>query len=115
MDGKEDRPLTEADRTEIFKLATHGFSKQFAEAIKHGMTDQELQAALSRTLGIFGGSSGPDRFSTTFTGSGLRIWGGWHIVNHVKEKPLFAGRRTIAKAREVYGISNPDNKQLNQF
>lgn len=64
----------------------------------------ELEAALAEYLGIFGGSCGADRFTTTFTGNGLRIWGGWHVVNHVQEKPLFAGKATIAKAREVYNI-----------
>lgn len=115
MEGKEERPLTEADKTEIFRIATRGFPKRHAEAIKNGMTDEELEAALAQTLGIFGGCSGPGGYSTTFTGTNLRIWGGWHVVNHVTEKPLFAGRRTIAKARDVYGISSPDDKQLDLF
>jgi len=33
----------------------------------------------------------------------------------VLEKPLFAGAATIAKAREVYGITDPNDKQLNLF
>lgn len=115
MAGENEKPLSEADRTEIFRLATRGFPKRFAAAIRNGMTDAELEAALADTLGIFGGSTGPERFSTTFTGKGLRIWGGWHVVNHVLEKPLFAGKVTIAKARDVYGIDDPDNPQLSLF
>lgn len=115
MQDEEERPLTEADKTEIFRIATRSFPKRYADAIKQGMTDEELEAALAQTLGVFGGSGGPDRYSVTFTGSGLRIWGGWHVVNHITEKPLFTGKRTSAKAREVYGIANPDNKQLDLF
>jgi len=115
MASKEKLPLTEADKTEIFKIATRGFPRRYADGIENGMTDQQLEVALSETLGIFGGCGGPDRFSTTFTGSCLRIWGGRHIVNHVQEKPIFVGKQTIAKAREVYGIPDPDNKQLDLF
>ncbi len=107
----EDRPLTQADRIEIFRLATRSFARRFADRFEAGMTDDELADALISSLGIFGGISGPDRFSVTFTGSNLRIWGGWHVVNHVKEKPLFEGKATIAMAREVYGIFDPDDRQ----
>ena len=115
MAGEDETSLSEADKTEIFKLAIRGFPKRFAEAIRNGMTDAELEAALAAYLGIFGGSCGPDRYSITYTGKGLRIWGGWHIVNHVQEKPLFACKTTIAKAREVYDIDDPDNPQLSLF
>ena len=46
---------------------------------------------------------------------GLRIWGGWHIVNHVTEKPLFQGKASIAMARLVYKISDPSNQQMELF
>lgn len=107
------RQLTQADRIEVFRLATRSVTRHFKEQIEIGMTDDELAAALEQILGIFGGSSGPDRLSVAYTGAGLRIWGGWHVVNHVAEQPLFSGRQTIAMAREVYGISNPDDQQLN--
>ncbi len=76
------------------------------------MSDEELKSALERSLGIFRGSGGPNRLSVSFKGSGLRIWGGWHAVNHVKEAPLFSGKATITMGREVYGIPNPDETQL---
>ncbi len=66
-----------------------------------GMTHDELAAAFTETLGIFGGSDGSGRPSVVFTGAGLRIWGGWHVVNHVAETPLFARKATIAMAKEV--------------
>lgn len=113
--AREQRQLTQADRTEVFRIATRCIPSRFKKQIEAGMTDDELAAALEQILGIFGGSGGPDRLSVTYTGAGLRIWGGWRFVNHVAEKPLFSGTQTIAMAREVYGISNPDEKQLGLF
>ncbi len=104
--------LSAADREDIFRTATSGFAARYADEIAVGMTDDDLAAALAETLGIFGGSGGPGRPSVAFTGAGLRIWGGWHVVNHVTEKPLFAGKATIAMAREVYAIPNPTDAQL---
>ena len=108
-------PLSEADKREVFRLATRSFTEQFARKTKNGMTDTELEQALKDHLGIFGGSGGPDRLSVTHQGAGLKIWGGWHTVNHVKEKPLYSGRHAVAFVREVYGISDPSEKQGNLF
>jgi hypothetical protein len=33
----------------------------------------------------------------------------------VQDKPLFAGRATIAMAREVYGIRDPSDRQASLF
>ncbi|NOX73861.1 MAG: hypothetical protein GXP03_09655, partial [Alphaproteobacteria bacterium] len=66
------------------------------------MSDDDLAQALQTTLGIFGGSGGPNQLSITYQGSGLKIWASWHVHNHVAEKPLFAGKATIAMARLVY-------------
>lgn len=76
------------------------------------MTDEQLGTALEHALGIFGGSGGPDQPSVTFKGAGLDIWGGWSVINHVTSAPLFSGTATIAMAREVYGIKDPDKDQL---
>lgn len=103
-------PLTNADRLEIFRIATGSLVHCHGEKLKSGMTDAELEAALANTLGIFGGSAGPGKPSVSFAGAGLRIWGGWDGVNHVVEKPLFAGRQTIAMARQTYAIPDPDEK-----
>lgn len=108
-------PLSNAEKLEVFKLATQSFPKQNADAIKRGMTDEELEIALKQCLGIFGGSGGPDRLSITYQGAGLKIWGGWHTVNHVTEKPLFSGNMTLAIAREIYGITNPSESQGRLF
>jgi hypothetical protein len=109
------RPLSESDKIMIFKLATASLPRRHGDAINSGMSDEELSNALHSILGIFGGSGGPDRPSISFAGSSLRFWGGWHTVNHVQEKPLFAGKATIAMARMVYQIKDPDDDQLSLF
>lgn len=79
------------------------------------MTDTALEDALGRTLGIWGGSSGPGELNISFQGSGLRIWAGWGFHNNQKTKPGLSGRATVALAREVYGIRNPQDRQLPLF
>lgn len=105
-------PLSRQERIEVFKLATKGLVKRYGDNFASGMSDAELKAALEQVLGIFGGSGGPDRLSVCFKGSGLRIWGSHHAFNHVEEKPLFEGAATIAMAREIYGIVDPDLEQI---
>lgn len=112
MTQHQDRPLTKADREWIFRRATAALPRKYGVAIKEGMTDAQLSAALKDILGIFGGRSAPGELSFTVMGAGLRIWGGWRVVNHVIEPPLFAGKATIAMARETYGIADTDNPQL---
>ena len=104
--------LSREDKTEIFRLATGSLVHWYGDQFKLGMSDKDLNAALEHCLGIFGGSGAPQQLSVSFKGSDLRIWGGRHIINHVKEPPLFSGKATIAMAREIYGITNPDEKQL---
>lgn len=112
------RPLTEADKREGFLRATGGFTRakdRWAERAAHGMTDAELAEALAFELGIFGGSSGPNGLSLIYQGAGLKIWISWTIQNHVTTKPVFEGKRTIAMARQFYGINNPADRQLALF
>jgi len=115
MAQPQDRPLTVADREWIFRRATAALPRKYPEAIKDGLTDAQLKAALKYILGIFGGRGAPGELSFTVMGAGLRIWGGWRTVNHVIEPPLYAGMATIAMAREIYGIVDPDNPQLRLF
>ena len=112
---RERRPLTWAQREDVFRIATRSLPARYAAAIARGMTDDELTAALVATFGTFGGSCGPDRLHVIHQGSGLKIWGGWHVVNHVTEPPLFSGSATLAMARYLYGISNPGDPQMPLF
>ena len=112
MTQHQDRPLTKADREWIFRRATASLPRKYGAAIEEGMTDAQLTDALKDILGVFGGRSALGELSFTVMGSGLRIWGGWWVVNHVIEPALYAGKATIAMARETYGIADPDNSQL---
>lgn len=116
-DEYEDTPppqplvLTEEDKTRAFLKATGGMARapqRWKERAAKGMTDEELAAALAFEMGQ-GGSSGPDSLFISQNGAGLRIWIGWDA------KPVFAGKVTIAKAREVYGIRDPADRQLALF
>ena len=76
------------------------------------MTDPELEAALELSLGIMGGSCGPGMMDVSYQGPGLRIWAAWEISSHYGTKPICAGHATVAMAREVYGIVDPQNRHL---
>jgi hypothetical protein len=112
MDSSPSPPLTQAERIEIFKLATRGLVHHYGEQFKAGMSDVDLRSALAESLGLFGGIGSPDGPSVAYTGAGFRIWGGRQTVNHHTQKPLFAGDATVAMPREIYGISDPQNGQL---
>ena len=58
---------------------------------------------------------GPGRLDVAHQAAGLKIWGGWHFLNHRTEKPLFANAKTLAMARHIYGISEPDDEQKALF
>jgi len=108
-------PLTRADREWVFRKATSGLSYHYSKEIAAGMTDAELENKLVLVLGIFGGSCGPDRPCVTYKGSGLNTWGSWGVHNHVVEKPLFSGKETIAMARYIYDIADPEDDQISLF
>ena len=115
MTARSRRPLTQTDREEAFRLATKALPKWYADAIPKGMTNAELTTALESALGIFGGSCGPGRMDVAHQAAGLKIWGGWHFVNYHAEKPLFQGETTLAMARHIYGIADPDDDQMALF
>jgi hypothetical protein len=96
-------------------MATSGFKRCYFAQFEAGMTDEELEAALKQSLGIFAGSCGPDCLSVTHQGAGLKIWGSWEIINPYESKPVFAAQKTIEMAREVYGISDCSDMQLGLF
>ena len=107
------KELSCEDRELIFRIATRSLVHRFGDQFADGMSDGDLWKALQDSLGIFGGSGGPDQPSVTYQGRMLKIWGGWDVMNHVTTKPLFSGQATVDMAREVYGIADPDNDQLN--
>jgi hypothetical protein len=111
VDYHQLQPLTPAEREEIFKRGTGGFSgshTRWHERAKTPMTDEELIEALKYEIGIEGGSGGPDKMWVHYRGNGLKIWGHWEYQNPCSDKPLFAGASTVAMARTVYGIKTPE-------
>ncbi len=112
------RSLSEEDRIRGFIKATGGFARsaeRWKERAAKGMTDDELSKALAQELGILGGSGGSGELWLTFQGAGLKIWIAWEVQNHVKTKPTFEGKSTIAMARLVYGIKDPSDVQMSLF
>lgn len=105
-------PLTHEDKVAAFKAATRSLIHWYGDELVAGVTDERLEELLRNALGIFGGSGGPDRLSLTFQGAGLKIWASWGSHNHVTDKPVFQGKATVKMAREVYGISDPANRQM---
>ena len=109
------RPLTEQDKETAFVQATSHMIDTLRKrpgGLASGMTDDELSDALRLHLGIMGGRSGPDCISLAYQGAGLKIWASWDWPNMHTDKPLFEGKATIAMARRVYSIPDPDNRQL---
>ena len=104
-------PLTYVERAEIFRLATSSLVHWYGDRLAVGMTDAELEEALRTVLGIFGGSGRPGGPCVSYTGHGLRIWGGRRTINHVLEEPIVMGSATIAMAREIYAIPDPQEPQ----
>jgi len=86
---RENRSLSKTDKEQAFRIATRALPRWYADQIAQGMTDAELSRALQQVLGIFGGSCGPERLDVMHQASGLKIWAGWHMVNHRAEPPLF--------------------------
>ena len=113
--ARQKRPLTQADKEEAFRIATRALPKWYADEIAKGMTDAALTSALEQVLGIFGSSCGPGRMDVAHQAADLKIWGGWHFVNHHIEKPLFQGAKTLAMARHIYGIADPNDEQMALF
>jgi hypothetical protein len=87
--GRKKRPLSEAGKEEAFRVAIKVCPNWYTGKIARGMRDVELTAVLEQVLGIFGSSCGPGRRDVTYQASGLKIWAGWHIVNHVAENRSF--------------------------
>jgi hypothetical protein len=109
------RLLTETDKLAGFKACTGGLPKWHAEQIAAGMTDAELASVLEQVIGIMGGQSARKSCpAVSYRGAGLKIWVAWDWPDE-NLPPNFAGATTIAVAREVYGIRNPEERQLQLF
>lgn len=112
---KAPRPVTALDLRAVVSRCTRNLARLYSDAIARGMTDDELGKALEHVIGIMGGSSARDNCpSIAYAGAGLRIWAHWDWPD-MRHKPVLEGARTIAMAREIYGIADPSNSQLDLF
>lgn len=108
--------LTEEEKAFALRIATNsmqGSRERWAERIATGLTDQQLARALEYELGSFG-SRDRQGIGVTFQGSGLRIWADRCMGNRSRP-PILEGQRTVSFARRIYGISDPDDRQLVLF
>jgi hypothetical protein len=109
------RLLTETDKLAGFKACTGGLPKWHAEQIAAGMTDAELAKVLEQVIGIMGGRSAMKSCpAVSYRGAGLKIWVAWDWPDE-KLPPTYSGATTLAVVREVYGIRNPEDQQLQLF
>lgn len=109
------RPVTAEGRLQAFLKATGAFSgasRRWADRAQTGLSDGDLAQALAFELGIMGGSGGPDVLSIAYQGAGLKIWASWESINLVRDRPVYEGRGTIAMARQVFGVRDPEDRQL---
>jgi hypothetical protein len=112
---RKQRPLSQTYKEEAFRIATRSLPKRYADEVAKGMTDVVLTSSIEHVLGIFGGSCGPGRRDVAHQAAGLKIWGGWHFVNHHTEKPLYLGTKTLAMAWHIYKVRDPDDEQMALF
>lgn len=115
---KQTKPLSQSDIESCFIRAVHSFAnakQRWKERATTGLTDQELHDALKYELGIAGGSGCRDSISIAYQGAGLKIWASWGYANSCLDTPVLQGAVTIAMARQVFGIANPDDRQMALF
>lgn len=112
------RILTEEEKKQAFVRAvtnTTGAKKRWRERVETGLNDQDLHDALRRELGIAGGGGCRDSVKVEYQGVGLKIWASWQGVMTCIDTPIFEGKHTMAMARQVFGIANPDDQQISLF
>jgi len=109
------KPVTPQDKVAAFIAVTPRFFRENQHMFEEGMSDAEIEFALKDQFGDFGSRGGPDQLHITQQATGLKIWISWYIHNYVREEPALVGDNTIAMAREIYGITNPNDGQMAFF
>jgi hypothetical protein len=110
------RPLTDGDRVEAFRLATTGFERaaeRWQAAANRGLTDEQLAQMLSDEIGMFGCRRSVVGLNVEFQRTGLR--GTWESTVRTTNPPIYQGDATVRMARVVYGIAEPGMRQLDLF
>lgn len=119
MPAINQKTLSETDKRIAFIAATHTFSNaksRWQRRREDGLTDGQLEAALQYELGIAGGRSGSDKCPyIEYQGAELKIWAAWSSINPYETEPIFKGADTVRMAREIYGIKDPSQNQMDLF
>ena len=117
-DLTDSKLLTKEDKQEAAIRVMISFSdakQRWQERAKRGLNDIDLSEAVRYELGIEGYSGCRDSLKVWNRGAGLKIWASWDSINTYEQKPIFEGNQTIAIARHVFAIPNPDDKQMSLF
>jgi hypothetical protein len=69
----------------------------------------------SRTQGVWGFYGDDNGVNVECEGNAQKIWASHGRPHRHTAVPICAGRATIRLAREVYGIADPDEKQMGLF
>jgi hypothetical protein len=112
----ESSPLKYADKIRALRLAAESMEdapKRWAERIRTGQTNEQLARALEYEFGQFGGCSRDD-IGVTYQRNGLKIWA-HRCIGGRSRPPILEGQATVRLAREVYGIADPEEKQMGLF
>jgi hypothetical protein len=107
--------LTEDEKLWAFRRATNhieGSRDRWTTRAARGLTDEELREELQREMGFFGSSG--ERVGITCQAAGLKIWAD-RCVGSRSRPPILEGQQTVSFARKVYGISDPEEKQMGLF
>jgi hypothetical protein len=112
----DSEPLSPDDKARALRLAAEsmeGAPKRWAERVGTGQTDDQLARALEYEFGAMGGCSRHD-IGVTYQGNGLKLWAD-RCIGSRSQPPILEGQATVRLAREVYGIADPEEKQMGLF
>jgi hypothetical protein len=108
--------LTDAEKARALRLAAEsveGAPERWAERVARGQSNEQLARALEYEFGEMGGCS-RDNIGVTYQRNGLKIWAD-HCIGSRSRPPILEGKQTVSFARRVYGIPDPDEKQMALF
>lgn len=110
--------FTEEDKKRALEIAltnTQGAKLRWEQRAKTGLNDKDMAKAVRYEIGIAGGSGGRGDMKTHYEGAGLKVWGSWQVFRPCMEEPLFQGDATIKAARLLFGVKDPNDRQLSLF
>lgn len=110
--------LPREDVVRAFRRATCGFEnaeQRWHQRSQTGLTDEQLADALKFELGLLGGECGGSVGWLEYQGDGLKIWASETYISRHRDPPTLQGAATLRMARDVYGIRDPEDRQLGLF